>query len=220
MEAVIIKFVVIDDHPLVRQSMETALNENFPGSIVKVYSSLEESLSCFNGSNASNEPEGVWWVLMDLGLKGITGLAAIRVILSVEAKIKLITVSGNDDELQVGACFGSGVTAFISKGAPVTDSMNLIKTLVNNQQPKSRWLSANGYCDVKDIRQIQLTDRQIQVLSMICEGKTNKDIAQALGITEITAKSHVGGIFKELRVINRTQAVLVAQKLGIVSAKY
>ena len=67
MEAVIIKFVVIDDHPLVRQSMETALNETFPNSIVKVYSSLEESLSCFNGSNASNEPEGVWWVLMDLG---------------------------------------------------------------------------------------------------------------------------------------------------------
>ena len=55
---------------------------------------------------------------------------------------------------------------------------------------------------------------------MICEGKTNKDIAQALGITEITAKSHVGGIFKELRVVNRTQSVLVAQKLGIVSAKY
>ncbi len=200
--------------------METALNETFPNSIVKAYSSLEESLSCFNGSNANNEPEGVWWVLMDLGLKGITGLAAIRVILSVEAKIKLITVSGNDDELQVGACFGSGATAFISKGAPVAESMTLIQMLVNNQQPKSRWLSANGYCNVKDIRQIQLTDRQIQVLSMICEGKTNKDIAQALGITEITAKSHVGGIFKELRVVNRTQAVLVAQKLGIVSAKY
>ena len=200
--------------------METALNETFPGSIVMAYSSLEESLSCFNSSNVSHEPEGVWWVLMDLGLKGITGLAAIRVILSVEAKIKLITVSGNDDELQVGACFGCGVTAFISKGAPVTESMTLIKTLVNNQQPKSRWLSSNGYCNVKNIRQIQLTDRQIQVLSMICEGKTNKDIAQALGITEITAKSHVGGIFKELRVINRTQAVLVAQKLGIISAKY
>ena len=200
--------------------MGTALNETFHNSVVKTYSSLEESLSCFNGSNINNGSEGVWWVLMDLGLKGITGLAAIRVILSMEAKIKLITVSGNDDELQVGACFGSGVTAFISQGAPVAESMTLIKRLVNNEEPKSRWLSANGYCNVKDIRQIQLTDRQIQVLSMICEGKTNKDIAQALGITEITAKSHVGGIFKELRVVNRTQAVLVAQKLGIVSAKY
>ena len=110
--------------------METALNETFSDSIVKAYSSLEESLGCFNGSNVNNEPEGVWWVLMDLGLKGITGLAAIRVILSVEAKIKLITVSGNDDELQVGACFGSGVTAFISKGAPVAESMTLIKMLI------------------------------------------------------------------------------------------
>ncbi len=200
--------------------METALREAFPNSSIKVYSSLEESLPCFNGSSADEEPESAWWVLMDLGLKGITGLAAIRVILSVEAKIKLITVSGNDDELQVGACFGSGVSAFISKGASVGESMNLIKILVDGEQPRSRWLSASGYRDVKDIRQIHLTDRQIQVLSMICEGKANKDIAQALGITEITAKSHVGGIFKELSVINRTQAVLVAQKLGIVSTKY
>ena len=128
--------------------------------------------------------------------KGYNGFGCYQGILSVEAKIKLITVSGNDDELQVGACFGSGATAFISKGAPVAESMTLIKTLVNNEQPKSRWLSANGYCNVKDIRQIQLTDRQIQVLSMICEGKTNKDIAQALGITEITAKSHVGVFLK------------------------
>ena len=53
---------------------------------------------------------------------------------------------------------------------------------------------------------------------MMCQGKTNRDIASALGITEITAKSHVGGIFKELHVINRTQAVLVAQRLGITSS--
>ena len=68
--------------------------------------------------------------------------------------------------------------------------------LVNNQQPKSRWLSANGYCNVKNIRQIQLTDRQIQVLSMICEGKTNKDIAQALGITELLLSRTLGVFLK------------------------
>ena len=212
--------MIIDDHPLVRESMETALVDCFPSAHIRAYSSLENSLSCFHDSKESVDPNGFWWVLMDLGLKGITGLAAIRVLLSMEARIKLITVSGNDDELQVGACFGSGVSAFISKGASISESMNLVARLVNNEHPTSRWLSASGYRDVKEIRQIHLTDRQIQVLSMICEGKTNKDIAQALGITEITAKSHVGGIFKELRVINRTQAVLVAQKLGIVSTKY
>ena len=50
---------------------------------------------------------------------------------------------------------------------------------------------------------------------MICQGMSNRDIAERLGISEITAKSHVGGIFRELHVVSRTQAVLVAQKLGL-----
>ena len=80
-------------------------------------------------------------------------------------------------------------------------------------------MSADGYADSSKIKKIHLTDRQSQVLSMVCEGKTNKEISIALGITEITAKSHVSGIFRELQVVNRTQAVLVAQKLGEVSSK-
>ena len=139
--------------------METALNESFPSNSVKAYSSLEDSLPCFNEFVSGDDSEPTWWVLMDLGLKGITGLAAIRVILSVGAKIKLITVSGNDDELQVGACFGSGVSAFISKGASINESMNLIRTLVHDEQPKSRWLSASGYSDIKDIRECRIENK-------------------------------------------------------------
>ena len=215
----ILKFLVIDDHPLIRQSMKGSLESYFPEKEVLSYASLEDSLECFKKKEGTALEPCSWLVLMDLGLKGITGLAAIRILLSVEANIRLITVSGNDDELQVGACFGCGVTGFISKGAPVEESMRFIEKIILEEQPESFWLAASGYADTSSIRKIHLTDRQIQVLSMMCEGRTNKDIALALGITEITAKSHVGGVFKELRVINRTQAVLVAQKLGIVSTK-
>ena len=52
---------------------------------------------------------------------------------------------------------------------------------------------------------------------MVCQGLSNKKIAENLGITEITAKTHVGGIFRELNVVSRTQAVLVAQRLGLSS---
>ena len=66
---------------------------------------------------------------MDLGLPGISGLAAIRLLLALGPVVKLITVSGNDDELQVGACVGAGVIAFISKGASIEETL----TLVENQ---------------------------------------------------------------------------------------
>ena len=80
---------------------------------------------------------------------------------------------------------------------------------------KGTWLSARGLADSSSLNRIALTDRQLQVLSMICEGKSNREIADSLGISEITAKSHVGGIFRELHVASRTQAVLVAQRLGL-----
>ncbi len=213
-----IKFLVIDDHPLIRESMRDVLNETFTTSRVEDCSSVENALEIITPDLKENN-KADWWILMDLGLDGISGLAAIRVILSLGEMINLITVSGNDDELHVGACFGAGVKAFISKGAPIEETINLIKALVNREKKAGIWLSADGYADSSKIKKIHLTDRQSQVLSMVCEGKTNKEISIALGITEITAKSHVSGIFRELQVVNRTQAVLVAQKLGVVSSK-
>ncbi len=210
------KFLVVDDHPMIRDSMADALAVRFEDSVVKKVDSAESALE-FLTPYARQGKDSHWWVLMDLGLPGISGLAAIRLLLALGSVIKLITVSGNDDELQVGACLGAGVIAFISKGARIEDTMDLISGVTSGGIKSGAWLSSNGIADTGEIKKIQLTERQMQVLSMMCQGKTNRDIASALGITEITAKSHVGGIFKELHVINRTQAVLVAQRLGIAS---
>jgi DNA-binding NarL/FixJ family response regulator len=210
------KFLVVDDHPMIRDSMADALASKFVGSTIKKVDSAESALE-FLTPFARQGKESSWWVLMDLGLPGISGLAAIRLLLALGSVIKLITVSGNDDELQVGACLGAGVVAFISKGARIEDTIELIFGVTSGVIKSGAWLSANGIADTREIKKIQLTERQMQVLSMMCQGKTNREISSALGITEITAKSHVGGIFKELHVINRTQAVLVAQRLGITS---
>ena len=108
------KFLVVDDHPMIRDSMADALTVRFEGSIVKKVDSAEGALE-FLTPYARQGKDSHWWVLMDLGLPGISGLAAIRLLLALGSVIKLITVSGNDDELQVGACLGAGVIAFISK---------------------------------------------------------------------------------------------------------
>jgi DNA-binding NarL/FixJ family response regulator len=210
------KFLVVDDHPMIRDSMADALANKFFESTVKKVDSAESALE-FLTPFARQGKESSWWVLMDLGLPGISGLAAIRLLMALGPVIKLITVSGNDDELQVGACLGAGVVAFISKGAKIDDTLDLISRVTSGNIKPGAWLSANGIADTREIKKIQLTERQMQVLSMMCQGKTNREISSALGITEITAKSHVGGIFRELHVINRTQAVLVAQRLGITS---
>jgi DNA-binding NarL/FixJ family response regulator len=62
-----------------------------------------------------------------------------------------------------------------------------------------------------------LTLRQLEVLSRVCQGKTNKQIATELGLSEKTVKAHVTAIFKVLGVVNRTQAVLVARRVGMIT---
>jgi DNA-binding NarL/FixJ family response regulator len=68
--------------------------------------------------------------------------------------------------------------------------------------------------NLDSLQRVHLTSRQVQVLGLICQGHTNKQIADALQIIEATAKAHVSAIFKELGVVSRTQALLAAQRLG------
>lgn len=211
-------FLVVDDHPMIRLAMADALRSRFPDMRVESRGSAEDALDLLK-AELKKSKKTLWWVLIDLGLPGLGGLAAIRHVLELGPQIKIITISGSDDELQVGACLGAGSTAFISKGAAMEDMIALVSRAVDGSLQSGAWLTSSGAADSAAIRRIALTDRQLQVLSMICEGNSNKQIADSLGITEITAKSHVGAIFRELQVVSRTQAVLVAQRLGLFTNK-
>jgi DNA-binding NarL/FixJ family response regulator len=206
--------LIVDDHPIIRTALAEAVRSRFPKIRLETAGDAETGIALIKAELKKKKSQA-WWVLIDLGLPGIGGLEAITHLLAVDPSVRTITISGNDDELQVGACFGAGSSAFISKAAPIQDTVTIIAQAVEGTLIKGTWLSARGLADSSALNQIALTERQIQVLSMICQGMSNREIADSLGISEITAKSHVGGIFRALHVASRTQAVLVAQKLGL-----
>ncbi len=206
--------LIVDDHPMIRAALAGALRARFPRLRLETTGDAESGIALLK-ADLKKKKDQAWWVLIDLGLPGIGGLEAIRSVLALGSTVRTITISGNDDELQVGACFGAGASAFISKAAPIDDTVTIVAQAIDGTLLKGTWLSARGLADSSALNRIALTDRQLQVLSMICQGKSNREIADSLGISEITAKSHVGGIFRELHVASRTQAVLVAQKLGL-----
>ncbi len=206
--------LIVDDHPMIRVALADALRARFPRLRLETAGDAETGIALLK-AELKKKKDHPWWVLMDLGLPGLGGLEAIRRVLALDAAVRVITISGNDDELQVGACFGAGTAAFISKAAPIDDTVTIVAQAIDGTLLKGTWLSARGLADSSALAHIALTDRQLQVLSMICQGMSNREIADSLGISEITAKSHVGGIFRELHVASRTQAVLVAQKLGL-----
>ena len=208
--------LIIDDHPIIRAALADALRKRFPRVRLEAVGDAESGIALLK-QEFKKRKGTPWYVLIDLGLPGMGGLAAITHLLALSTSVQVIAISGNDDALQVGACFGAGAAAFISKAAPTEDAITIVAQAVEDALIKGTWLSARGLADSTSLTRIALTERQLQVLSMICQGMSNREIADQLGITEITAKSHVGGIFRELHVASRTQAVLVAQKLGLVA---
>ncbi|MFM7658957.1 MAG: response regulator transcription factor [Burkholderiaceae bacterium] len=206
--------LIVDDHPIIRAALADALRKRFPRLRLESVGDAESGIALLKQELKKRKAQP-WWVLIDLGLPGMSGLAAITQLLALNDAVQVIAISGNDDALQVGACFGAGAAAFISKAAPTEDAITIVAQAVEGTLIKGTWLSARGLADSAALNRIALTERQVQVLSMICQGMSNREIADQLGITEITAKSHVGGIFRELHVASRTQAVLVAQKLGL-----
>ncbi len=208
--------LIIDDHPMIRVALADALRARFPKLRLETCGDAESGIALLK-SELRKKNEHPWWVLMDLGLPGLGGLEAISAVTALGDSVKVITISGNDDELQVGAALGAGASAFISKAAALDDTVTIVAQAIDGNLIRATWLSAHGLADSSSLNKVALTERQVQVLAMICQGKSNRDIADSLGISEITAKSHVGAIFRELQVSSRTQAVLVAQRLGLFS---
>lgn len=204
--------LIVEDHPLYRQALSNLIKVSFPDVELQSSSSAEEALSVL--SKKSKKILGDWIVLIDPSLPGLSGLSAVRALVEAAPSSNLVIISATDDKLQVSACIGSGAIAFISKSTPPDRMTEFLGRLLREKLAHPELITREGNSNIANLKPIRLTPRQIEVLLLIFQGKSNRDIAQALNIIEATAKAHVSAIFRELNVVNRTQALLAAQKLG------
>jgi len=205
--------LVVEDHPLYRQALLKLLDFSLANISLSSCNSAEEALVIL-GKKTKAAEKTEWIVLLDLSLPGISGLSAIYEIQKINPEAKILVISATDDNLQVAASIGAGAKAFISKSAPPDLVVDLLNRFIKNEITKPEWITSQGECSIDQLPKVNLTARQIEVLLLICQGKTNRYIADSLSIIEATAKAHVSAIFRELNVLNRTQALLAAQRLG------
>lgn len=205
--------LVVEDHPLYRQALLKLLDFSLANISLSSCNSAEEALVIL-GKKTKAAEKTEWIVLLDLSLPGISGLSAIYEIQKINPDAKILVISATDDNLQVAASIGAGAKAFISKSAPPDLVVDLLNRFIKNEISKPEWITSEGERSIDQLPKVNLTARQIEVLLLICQGKTNRYIADSLNIIEATAKAHVSAIFRELNVLNRTQALLAAQRLG------
>lgn len=194
--------IIIDDHPVYRDALSEKLAREFEpnGGGVAVASSANEGLDVIASSNKQ------WVVLLDILMPGLSGLAGIKVFKELHNVEQVVAISGLDEHTWEPKTISAGASMFLSKNSTADFIIRKLKPVMSVQ---SEHVVKSENTQTKEFR---LTQRQLQVLDLISQGHPNKIIADHLDISEQTVKIHINQIFKELRVFNRTQAVLKAQK--------
>jgi DNA-binding NarL/FixJ family response regulator len=209
-----LKFLVVDDHALTREGVRLALGALGESVTVLDAASVEAALATVH-----RHPD-IDLVLLDLGLPGAGGSALLDALRRERNTVPVVVISGTDERSQVLKALDQGALGFIPKSFPLDLMMQAVRLVLagGTYIPQQALAPPRGgaLAEAKAGPAIaELTPRQRQILSLMSRGKPNKLIADELGITEATVKSHVTDIFRVLGVTNRTQAVIVAGDAGL-----
>lgn len=206
------RILVIEDHALVREGLLLALK------------ALEEADATAEIIGARDADEATQLLeanddfdlaLLDLMLPGTGGLAFLGVMRKRFPHVPVVILSALDDADTVLKAIRGGAAGFVSKASQTDVLLGALREVLNGEiwlPPEYRELTGKRKRAKTVAERYGLTRSQARVLELLAEGKTNRDIAEMLDVTEGTVKIHVSAIFKSLGVNNRSQALLVAQR--------
>lgn len=199
--------LIIDDHPVYREALTERLASEFLPEGVEVLGACNAN----EGLDLLGRTDHNWVILLDILMPGLSGLAGIKVFKNMTPVAHVVAISGLDEQAWEPRSVAAGATLFLSKNNTSEYIIAKIRPLLETENTLT--ISTN----TPEAREFRLTQRQLEVLHLISLGHPNKIIADLLEIKEQTIKIHINQIFKELRVFNRTQAVLKAQKYNLLS---
>src|SRR3984885_3582020 len=219
-----LKVLVIDDHPLVQEGVSAALESLADDVTVLAARDAQQGLA-----TAAENPD-LDLVLLDLALPGMSGFNLIGKLHERLPSLPVVVLSALEEPENVRHAINAGAMGFVPKSAATRVLIEVLQqvlegnvtvplALQSSRPPVSHALpGASDMPSASEPDVALLTLRQLEVLSRVCQGKTNKQIATELGLSEKTVKAHVTAIFKVLGVVNRTQAVLVARRVGMITS--
>ncbi len=196
--------LIVDDHPLFRAGFHAVLEQSALQAGVLSDSSFPEA------RRALERDADLALVLLDIPLRGDDGFAALKIIGQRFPTTACVLISGDEQAGIATRAVNAGASGFIPKSFTADEMIAAIGQVLTGEvfippQP-----------ELQQVRETSgLTLRQLEVISMLGRGFSNKEIARALDVAERTVKAHVSAVFEALGVRNRTQAVLEAQRRGV-----
>jgi NarL family two-component system response regulator LiaR len=205
----VIRVVLADDHAVVRQGLRTFLDLQDDIEVVAEASDGEEAVEAARRL----DPDVV---LLDLVMPRLDGLGALKLLREGRARVIVLTSFGDDDKLFTA--LRGGAAGYLLKDVQPSDLVRAIRSAHGGDSPLSPAIATRVVEEVAQggtAAHHDLTPRELDVLTLIARGRSNKVIARELGVAEKTVKTHVSHVLAKLGVSDRTQAALYAVKQGL-----
>jgi DNA-binding NarL/FixJ family response regulator len=213
------KVMIVDDHALVRRGMSYVVRECFPDSDVYEAGSANEAVAVM-------DKKGADIALVDVRMPDFDGLELLRTLKEKWPEIPVIMLSTYDQALYVKRALADGAAGYMLKDATPDDlgqairvalsgSGNVLSPRVIQNLFEETDTSDGDDGGIPRHPEFSLTHRERDILGLLAEGRSNRDIAQSLYLSEKTVKAHLAAIFRKLGVANRTQAAMAAVSMGI-----
>jgi DNA-binding NarL/FixJ family response regulator len=206
---VTIRILIADDHPVVRDGL---------GAILATQPDLEVVGEATTGGEAlatarRSQPDVV---LMDLQMPEVDGATATAILRDEQPDIKVLVLTTYDTDADITRALEAGATGFLLKDAHRDDLVGAIRTAARGEAVLSPTVATRMVSRMRSGHASTLSGREIEVLSGVARGLSNKRIAETLYLSEATVKTHLLHIFQKLGVDDRTAAVTTALERGII----
>ena len=213
-----LRLLLADDHPLIREGLRSSLaDQGF-----QVVAEAEDGRSAVDLA-LEHRPDVV---VIDIGMPELDGLEACRRILRQRPNARVMVLTAHDDEGMREAALKAGAMAYVLKSATTGEISEAVRALargesllgkVDGQRPKQdRVLQLDRYFQPQHPNDPVLTKREQEVLQLFANGKSTVEVSRALTISQKTVKNHLTSIYQKLNVRDRTEAVLLAVRMGLI----
>ena len=198
--------LVVDDHALLRTGVANIINQEPDLQVVAEAGDGVEAVAAFE----RHRPDVT---LLDLRMPLMEGVEVVRRIRERDPRARVVILTTYDTDDEISRALKTGAKAYVLKDISAEDLVGCIRDVLAGKTyiaPAAAAKLAEG------VTRVQLTPREMAALKLMADGKANKEIANALDISERTVKTHLGHLFEKLGVTSRTEAVKVATRRGLV----
>jgi DNA-binding NarL/FixJ family response regulator len=198
--------LVVDDHALLRTGVANIINQEPDLRVVAEAGNGVEAIEAYERYHPDV-------MLLDLRMPVMEGVEVVHQIRARDPRARVIVLTTYDTDEEISRALKAGAKAYVLKDISADDLINCIREVLAG---KTYLAPAAAAKLAEGVTRVQLTPRELATLQLMADGKTNKEIASELGISERTVKTHLGHLFEKLGVTSRTEAVKVATRRGLV----